>query len=331
MRIKIERGDGIKRLTKMNHITYQAFRIGLIEELGYNIAKLSLERQHEIIREVEEKWWFCGGKDTKADSDHYSHSHSGEAGMIDDDMIGRWVKLWWETFPNRPMPESVEKCICKQQRLRYNCYITDGTKVIIIGSVCMEQFLPKQYVEAKEASKKHCANCSVAHRNRKDNYCKKCRPIMKERQKRDEEDRKLREHEERLLREHEERIEEQKRLEFMIGWLKRSPMIHDKIIAKRMKEQQKREAKAEQQRQVFEAERERQKEEKKEQDRAEWERQRVLHTCECGEWKKPEFPRCWNCRVKYIAGMTEAQKKVLLCPCGKTKKPQFATCWGCRS
>jgi hypothetical protein len=152
---------------------------------------------------------------------------------------------------------------------------------------------------------------------------------MRAKVEREEDERKVREEDERYNRMAQERIQEQHRLEFMIGWLKRSPMIHDTIMVRRVKEQQKKQAKAEKEREVLEAERKKQEEKKKEQDRAEWERQRVLHTCGCGVWKKAEFPRCWDCREKYLASLSDGQKKALLCACGKTKNPSFTKCYGC--
>jgi hypothetical protein len=148
----------------------------------------------------------------------------------------------------------------------------------------MFQFLPKQAKQLKTSLGKRCDNCQAPHQNRKDNYCKACRPIVKARQV--EEEQRVAEEEWRVAEE-ERRVAEEERRE-------RDEELRCRV-AKRQEE----------------------------------ERERQARVCGCGGWKRPEFPRCWDCRVKYLGGLSETQKKVLLCACGKGKKPGFTHCYGC--
>lgn len=181
--------ENLKDLKK-SQLWYR-FREGLI--LYFGLLHSSKEEQDCKIQEVEEKWWFCGGCDTRSEFDEKDNEDQGESQSVSEEVLKRWSDLWKHYFPNRPMPQPTEVCVCKQKHLRYNCYITDGNEVIIIGRICMYQFIKK----AKDYMKKKCSKCFQTHRNRNNNYCKDCRIIVKkeEEQKKKEEEDKQREEE----------------------------------------------------------------------------------------------------------------------------------------
>jgi len=172
-----------------NHITFESFKRGLLQELGHKPEELSPEEKDAIIREVEENWWFCGGQDTRSGlHSTYDHDDVGETQSINKEILLRWEALWNYYFPNYSMPEPTEICVCGKKHLRYNCYITDGNveTVIMTGRVCIQQFLPKL---ADNMNAKHCDDCMKPHKNRKDNYCNDCRLQRKEEEKREEQER----------------------------------------------------------------------------------------------------------------------------------------------
>ena len=321
-----------------NEITHDAFREGIIEELGYKPKELSDEKKSTIIKDIEENWWLCGGKDTHRENNH--NDTEVEENKVSDRVLETWKKLWVHYFDDKPMPETTSRCVCKKNHLRYNCYITNGDTVLIIGRVCMLQFLPKMGKQWKDTLAKHCERCNAVHRNRKDNICNACRPIVKE--ERDaEEAKKILEMMKQRLEERKLKLErERQRLLFMRYWLLRSPMIKRRI-------QKKREARLEQERRTMEEERKRlEQEERDRQEKARKWREQVetikrelqeaaerkkkeASVCRCGGWKRPEYPECWDCRTKRLANLSDVQKKKLVCSCGRSKKPQFERCFTC--
>lgn len=200
--------ENLKDLKK-SQLWYR-FREGLI--LYFGLLHSSKEEQDCKIQEVEEKWWFCGGCDTRSEFDEKDNEDQGESQSVSEEVLKRWSDLWKHYFPNRPMPQPTEVCVCKQKHLRYNCYITDGNEVIIIGRICMYQFIKK----AKDYMKKKCSKCFQTHRNRNDNYCKKCRVIVKE-----EEEQKKEEEEQKKKEEEEKQREEERKLKCPCGYNKK--------------------------------------------------------------------------------------------------------------
>lgn len=67
---------------------------------------------------------------------------------------------------NDILPEPTDECICGH-KIKYNCYITNGTHIIILGSCCIKRFIP--------ASTRTCEVCGNPHKNRKKNKCNECR------------------------------------------------------------------------------------------------------------------------------------------------------------
>ena len=74
-------------------------------------------------------------------------------------------------FKNNPIeqPTKIYSCnICNQYIIK-NYYITNGEKLLIVGSCCMKKFIPMSY--------RTCENCEERHRNRKTNLCNNCKHL----------------------------------------------------------------------------------------------------------------------------------------------------------
>lgn len=73
-------------------------------------------------------------------------------------------------FTDDDLPNYATMCIC-HTKIKRNCYITDGKRVLVIGNCCKNKFLPLKN------RFKTCERCGESHKNRKDNRCKKCREL----------------------------------------------------------------------------------------------------------------------------------------------------------
>jgi hypothetical protein len=248
--------------------------------LGYEEDELSNEVKDRIIKDVEQNWWFCGGRDTHIENDEDEEHGS----IVSEAQLAKWEALWEHYFPGRAMPEPSHECVCNKGGLRYNCFITNGKKVLIIGRVCLKQFLPKQHQEAKEATSKRCDRCKAVHRNRKDNYCNDCRSLIKAEQEMERYNEEKKEWE-RLRRE-----QEQRDMEF-----RRRAVEVMKQQEEEKKERERRQCgcggwKPPQYPECWDCRK------KRLDSLSETEKKKVL--CPCGKMKKPQFATCWSCRGK---------------------------------
>jgi hypothetical protein len=244
-----------------NHITYWRFREGICQALELD-EKASDEEKDALIRMIETKWWFCGGRDTRVDLD--SNDDEGEKDSVPEHILAEWARLWRHYFPDTPMPEADNECVCSKRGLRYNVYITDGEQVIIIGRICLRQFLPRQ---AEKMNSKRCDRCFKPHQNRKDNYCKACRILNKK----DEERRVKEEYEQRLLEQARQQAEEaQERARWCECGMPKQPQYAQCYYCSERKKKEEIEKMTPQQRKAM--------------------------FCQCGAKKKPQFPTCWSCR-----------------------------------
>jgi hypothetical protein len=64
------------------------------------------------------------------------------------------------------LPAVVGECVCKH-KISENCFITDGTNLIVLGNCCIHRFMPK--------SGRTCEICDESHKNRVCNRCNSCR------------------------------------------------------------------------------------------------------------------------------------------------------------
>jgi hypothetical protein len=206
-----------------NHISYWRFRDGILKELGFKPDDLSIESIKKIIKDVEDNWWFCGGRDTDPYSDTPCPYDTVE-----------WQRLWTHYHGGRDMPITTEECVCSYRGLRYNLFITDGPRLITIGSKCMTQFLPRI---AKQVKQKRCSKCDEPHKNRIDNYCNTCRPIVRKQEREEKEQAILKE---RLERETQERAKKQEKERMIQKRQEEEEMKRQEEEMKRQEEEMKR-------------------------------------------------------------------------------------------
>lgn len=239
---------------------HKYFVEGLINILGLQDASDEIKR--EAIKDVEDNWFFCGGRDGNPRDD------DDEVGSISQKVLIYWEALWRHHFANRDFPKFEPICICRKHvmNLRYNCYITnpEKTKVITIGRICMVQFIKK----SKDYMSKRCDRCLEPHKNRKDNYCNKCRLTLKEEKEEEEKQRVLKEEEERQRVLKERREEREKELEI-------------ERVFKELKEKRTCECGKS----------------KKEEYKLCWDCNQKQR-CSCGNYKKKEYDICYECRCK---------------------------------
>lgn len=79
---------------------------------------------------------------------------------------GRHLRYFKLSCPDDDLPEPVNECVCGH-KISENCYITDGTQILILGNCCIKKFIPK--------SSRTCETCGNPHQNRKINKCNDCR------------------------------------------------------------------------------------------------------------------------------------------------------------
>jgi hypothetical protein len=93
-------------------------------------------------------WWYIGGTDDEGISYHIL-----------------CIKSNPEMFLHLELPPPISECVCEHW-IKYNHWITDGEKVLVVGSCCRLQFF---------ASGRNCGICHSPHLNRTVNRCNKCR------------------------------------------------------------------------------------------------------------------------------------------------------------
>jgi hypothetical protein len=106
---------------------------------------------HNMKMEDLNNWKYCGGNS----GSHYNY-----------------FKLCFPILPNIPFEDF---CVCGVS-IHEQCYITDGNKFIVVGNVCIKNFLEK--------SGRTCEECASPHRNSRDNFCNECRKKRKSRLRR---------------------------------------------------------------------------------------------------------------------------------------------------
>ena len=103
---------------------------------------LGLEQYNLTFEEVRDNWKYCGGDS----NNHYSY-----------------FKL---LYPGKKIPNHEDYCVCGHDIL-YNCYITDGKEMLVLGSCCIKRFM--------KHNNRTCEVCNKPHKNRNVNRCNVCR------------------------------------------------------------------------------------------------------------------------------------------------------------
>lgn len=105
--------------------------------------KKGLENYDISIDELQNgSWFYCGGN------------------------RGRHLNYFKLSCPNDDLPSPIGECVCGHA-IQENCYITNGTEIIVMGNCCIKRFV--------SYSSRTCDKCKKPHRNRKVNLCNNCR------------------------------------------------------------------------------------------------------------------------------------------------------------
>jgi len=99
-------------------------------------------KEYNLSREDLQYWKYCGGNE------------------------GRHHNYFKISCPETPLPEPTDTCVCGHA-IKENCYITNGTDILVLGNCCIQRFCP--------TSKRSCEKCGAVHKNRKNNRCNTCR------------------------------------------------------------------------------------------------------------------------------------------------------------
>jgi len=96
----------------------------------------------------------------------------GGSGYIDRDT--KHSRYFMANFVKTHIPPlETSSCLCRHE-IKENCWIarkTNPEDILTVGNCCIKQFV--------KACKRTCEKCGQVHQNRKDNFCKECRPIKK--------------------------------------------------------------------------------------------------------------------------------------------------------
>lgn len=123
---------------------------------------IGLKDKYDMVPSDLNGWWYIGGEERDTDGDGDAVTTTRYFDLVKKNNPGLIASL-------EPLPRSNE-CVCCHE-IKYNHWITDGTKVLVIGSCCKKQFAESYGV----ASGRNCDICHDAHKNRKVNRCNKCR------------------------------------------------------------------------------------------------------------------------------------------------------------
>jgi hypothetical protein len=79
---------------------------------------------------------------------------------------GRHLKYFNLSCPGESVPDKENECVCGH-KIEENCYITNGTDILILGNCCVKRFIDK--------NSRSCETCGGLHKNRLVNRCNRCR------------------------------------------------------------------------------------------------------------------------------------------------------------
>lgn len=102
-------------------------------------------QEHNLTPEIlkASNWRYCGGTQP-----------------------GTHLSYWRLRFGSRAFPEYESACVCGHE-IKYNCFITDGENILVLGNCCIKKFVSK--------SGRNCDKCGATHRNRIIDRCNACR------------------------------------------------------------------------------------------------------------------------------------------------------------
>lgn len=94
---------------------------------------------------VEGGWRYCGGN-----AKHHLNYWN---------LCNKLRKKPWN------FPPLTNECVCGH-RIKDNCYITNGKKILTLGNCCIKRFVPNKH--------RTCHDCGIEHHRTKENLCFDC-------------------------------------------------------------------------------------------------------------------------------------------------------------
>ena len=129
----------------MRGVNYMDNNIIIVYTMDDNISKRfisGLNKYDLTMEDIKNDWFYMGGE------------------------TGQHLKNFKNKYKDKPLPPHSDRCVCGHV-IKHNCFISNGTDVLVVGTACALRFVPRQ--------DKICDDCKEKHRNRKDNKCNKCR------------------------------------------------------------------------------------------------------------------------------------------------------------
>jgi len=130
-----------------------------IVESDSKISRRFIEglQKYNLTYDEVKDWKYCGGQGEEKLTLEEQLVHKKHRSRIE------YFRL---CFPGRELPIYRDKCICGHD-IKDNCFITNGTDILVIGNCCNKRFIPK--------CKKSCERCGQFHKNKLNNLCNNCR------------------------------------------------------------------------------------------------------------------------------------------------------------
>lgn len=116
--------------------------MGLLDD---NLSKrflTGLKKHNVSYEEICKEWYYIGGEK------------------------GQHLKYYMLCSENKELPLHKNYCLCNH-KIKYNCFISNGTNILSLGNCCVNRFIPKK--------NRTCKDCGCNHRNRKINKCNLCK------------------------------------------------------------------------------------------------------------------------------------------------------------
>lgn len=132
----------VKYMDKKKILYNNIMVMGLLDD---NLSKrflTGLKKHNVTYEEICKNWFYIGGEK------------------------GQHLKYYILSSENKELPKHKDYCLCNH-KIKYNCFISNGTNILSLGNCCVNRFIPKK--------NRTCKDCGCNHRNRKINKCNICK------------------------------------------------------------------------------------------------------------------------------------------------------------
>lgn len=116
--------------------------MGLLNDSLSKRFLTGLKKNNVSYEEICKEWYYIGGEK------------------------GHHLKYYILYSGNNTLPKHNNNCLCNH-KIKYNCFISNGTNILSLGNCCVNRFIPKK--------NRTCKDCGCNHRNRKINKCNLCK------------------------------------------------------------------------------------------------------------------------------------------------------------